>query len=189
MDSITIKFKDKEQLEYIAKFVNSIADIYKCSSVASINELAGRLAGMVVAANDMPDVDLSFQLSQGSSLCSKQYDCLYLMCKVLNDIGADEVNAGIDIYNTLKKYYTKSDVPRFLDMLKANGVPAEHCVGLFSSWCSCEGTAALAEKCLMIQAKYNLIITNVYEWVCANDPYPDTDWTEEVTKYKEVIND
>ena len=85
------------------------------------------------------------------------------------------------------KLKTKSDVPRFLAMLKENNVPAEYCVGLFSCWCSCEGTAAIAEKCMDIQAKYDMTMTAVWEWVCTNEPLPDTDWTEEVDRFKEEI--
>lgn len=87
-----------------------------------------------------------------------------------------------------KNHYTKSDVPRFLAMLKDNNVPAENCVGLFSSWCSCEGTAYLTEKCMIIQSLLNNDMTAVWKWVCSNDPYPDTDWAEEVDRYKEAIN-
>ena len=85
------------------------------------------------------------------------------------------------------KLKTKSDVPRFLAMLKENNVPAEYCVGLFSCWCSCEGTAAIAEKCMDIQAKYDIDMTAVWEWVCTNEPCPDTDWPEEVDRFKEEI--
>ena len=81
----------------------------------------------------------------------------------------------------------ESDVPRFLAMLKENNVPAEYCVGLFSSWCSCEGTAAIADKCMDIQTKYGIDMTTVWKWLNVNEPLPNTDWTEEVDRYKEVI--
>lgn len=85
------------------------------------------------------------------------------------------------------KLKTKSDVPRFLAMLKDYHVPAEYCVGLFSSWCSCEGTAITAEKCMTIQTKYGITMTAVWEWICTNDPCPDTDWPEEVDRFKKEI--
>ena len=83
----------------------------------------------------------------------------------------------------------ESDVPWFLTMLEENHIPAEYCVGLFSNWCSCEGTAAIAEKCMDIQTKYGIDMTTVWKRLSANEPLPNTDWTEEVDRFKEIIND
>ena len=100
----------------------------------------------------------------------------------------DSLNASAGVYKVLEKRYAESDVPRFLAMLKDNNVPAENCVGLFSSWCSCEGTAYLAEKCMMVQSLLNNDMTAVWKWTCSNDPSPYTDWTKEVDIYIEAIN-
>lgn len=81
----------------------------------------------------------------------------------------------------------ETDVPWFLTMLEENHIPAEYCVGLFSSWCSCEGTAAIAEKCMDIQTKYGIDMTTVWKRLSVNEPLPNTDWTEEVDRYKEAI--
>ena len=81
----------------------------------------------------------------------------------------------------------ETDVPWFLTMLEENHVPAEYCVGLFSCWCSCEGTAAIAEKCMDIQTKYGIDMTTVWKRLSVNEPLPNTDWTEEVDRYKEAI--
>ncbi len=81
----------------------------------------------------------------------------------------------------------ESDVPWFLTVLEENHIPAEYCVGLFSSWCSCEGTAVIAEKCMDIQAKYDIDMTTVWKRLSVNEPLPNTDWTEEVDRYKEAI--
>lgn len=81
----------------------------------------------------------------------------------------------------------KTDVPWFLTMLKENHVPAEYCVGLFSCWCSCEGAAAIAEKCMDIQTKYGIDMTTVWKRLSVNEPLQNTDWTEEVDRYKEAI--
>lgn len=81
----------------------------------------------------------------------------------------------------------ETDVPWFLTMLEENHIPAEYCVGLFSSWCSCEGTAAIAEKCMDIQTKYGIDMTTVWKLLSVNEPLPNTDWTEEVDRYKEAI--
>lgn len=82
----------------------------------------------------------------------------------------------------------ESDVPWFLTMLEENHIPAEYCVGLFSSWCSCEGTAAIADKCMDIQTKYGIDMTTVWKRLSVNEPLPNTDWTKEVDRYKEAIN-
>lgn len=89
--------------------------------------------------------------------------------------------------NLADDFKTESDVPWFLAVLKDFHIPAEYCVGLFSCWCSCEGTAAIAEKCMDIQAKYNIDMTTVWKVLSTNNPYPYTDWTEEVDRYKEAI--
>ena len=81
----------------------------------------------------------------------------------------------------------ESDVPWFLTLLEENHIPAEYCVGLFSCWCSCEGTAAIAEKCMDIQTKYGIDMTTVWKRLSVNEPLPNTDWTEEVDRYKEAI--
>lgn len=81
----------------------------------------------------------------------------------------------------------ETDVPWFLTMLEENHIPAEYCVGLFSSWCSCEGTAAIAEKCMDIQTTYGIDMTTVWKRLSVNEPLPNTDWTEEVDRYKEAI--
>ena len=101
------------------------------------------------------------------------------------------------VYNTCSSMYSceedipavkeESDVPWFLAVLEENHIPAEYCVGLFSNWCSCEGTAAIAEKCMDIQAKYNIDMTTVWKQLSVNEPLPNTDWTEEVDRYKEAI--
>lgn len=84
-------------------------------------------------------------------------------------------------------FKTESDVPWFLTVLKESCVPAEYCVGLFSSWCSCEGTAVIAEKCMDIQAEYGFDMTTVWKRLSTTEPSPNTDWTEEVDRYKEAI--
>ena len=81
----------------------------------------------------------------------------------------------------------ESDVPWFLTILEENHIPAEYCVGLFSSWCSCEGAAAIAGKCMDIQTKYGIDMTTVWKRLSVNEPLPNTDWTEEVDRYKEAI--
>lgn len=81
-----------------------------------------------------------------------------------------------------------SNVFRFLAVLKDYHIPAEYCIDLFSDWCSGEGNAVLAEKCMMIQSKHDVDMTGVWEWLCANNSCPNINWQDEVNKYKEVIN-
>lgn len=183
-------FEDAEQLQCISNFVNLVSDVYEHSGVSTISTLAGRLAGVCAAMKDNPDIELSLNLTEdpADNHDNDQLLCLYNMCHILNSIGADEVNAGIDMYNKLKKHYTKSDVPRFLEMLRDYHVPAEYCVELFGDWCSGEGLAGMAEICMDIQSHHNIIMTPVWEWICSNDASPDTDWHEELNKYKEAIN-
>lgn len=106
----------------------------------------------------------------------------------MNSVGATIHQICKHINNKTLFNSAKSDVPRFLAMLKDNNVPAEYCIDLFSDWCSGEGDAVLAEKCMMIQSKHNVDMTGVWEWLCSNEPSPDTDWTKEVDRYKEAIN-
>lgn len=182
---MVVTFEDEEQLEFISNFVNLVSGIYDHSAVSTISNLANKL-NCAYASKEL-SIDLTEDPTDNHD--NDQLYCLYSMCGVLDNIGADEVNAGIDMYDVLKKHYTKSDVPRFLEMLKEYHVPAEYCVDLFSDWCSNEGIAGMAEKCMDIQAKYNIIMTPVWEWICANEPLPDTDWRKEVNKYKEDMNE
>lgn len=181
---MVVTFEDKEQLEFISNFVNLVSGIYDHSAVSTISTLANKLH----CAYASKELSIDFPEDPTDNHDNDQLYCLYSMCGVLNSIGADEVNAGIDMYDVLKKHYTKSDVPRFLEMLKEYRVPADYCVELFGDWCSNEGLAGMAEICMDIQANHNIIMTPVWEWVCKNEPLPGTDWREEVSKYKEAIN-
>ena len=187
---MVITFEDLEQLEHVSNFVNLISGVYDHSAVSTISSLAGRLAGLRAAMKEKPDEEIRIELVEDPSdnYDNDQLYCLYNMCGILSSIGADDVNAGIDMYAKLKKHYTKSDVPKFLEMLRDYHVPAEYCVNLFSDWCSGEGIAGMAEKCMDIQANYNIIMTPVWEWICNNDASSDTDWREEVNKFKEAIH-
>ena len=178
MDSLTVKFDSYEQLRDIAGFVESIFNVYNKSSQDTIKSLNSKLES--IDSETMLSVDLS----------NDEISLLGHICVILSCIDADEVIAGCNISSKITRLIdTKSDVPRFLNMLDDYNVPVEYCVGLFSSWCSCEGRAVIAEKCMDIQTNYNIVMTAVWEWVCTNDPHPDTDWTEEVDIYKEAIND
>lgn len=176
MGDITLKFDSIEQLQAVAGFVESIFNVYNKSSLGAIKSLNNKLAS--IDSETMLNVDLS----------EDESECLDNMCSILNCISADDIIAGCDVSSKIARLViTKSDVPRFLAMLKENNVPAEYCVGLFSCWCSCEGTAALAEKCMNIQTKCGIDITAVWEWVCTHDPCQSTDWTKEVERFKKEI--
>ena len=181
---MVVTFDDKEQLEYVSNFVNMVSSIYDHSSVNTISTLATKLH----EAYSNKQLTLELAEDPTDNHDNDQLYCLYNMCGVLNSIGADEVNGCAEIYNKLKKHYVKSDVPRFLEMLRDYHVPAEYCIGLFRDWCSGEGTAILSEDCMGIQDKYNIIMTPVWNWVCNNDASSDTELHEEVNNYKEAIN-
>lgn len=176
---MVVTFDNDIQLAYVASVVKSMADVCSKSSTNTIGVLSDNLTRLL---NSEAKLDAIFNGD------SDQLVCLYNICHMLNNIGADEVNACSDMYLKLKKLCTKSDVPRFLEMLKQYNVPAEYCVGLFSCWCSYEGTACLAEKCMEIQSAYNIDMTAVWKWLSVNKASTDTDWPDEVDRYKEVIN-
>ena len=180
MGDITLKFDSKEQIEFVAGFVESTFDAYSNWSLNTIKSLNSKLES--IDSETMLSVDLS----------NDEIRLLYHICAILSDIDADEVIAGCNVSSKIARLIgiesdVESDVPRFLAMLKDYHIPVEHCVGLFSSWCSNEGTAYLAEKCMDIQAKYNIDMTAVWKWVYNNKCSMHTDWTEEVDRYKEAI--
>lgn len=183
-----ITFDDEEQLEHISSFVSIVSDVHDKLTSVCLSSIAVKLIKLKTALKDNPEVKLELNLTENSSLYYDQAYCLYEVCSMLSRVNANNVMAADDICNKLKAHCAESDVPRFLAMLKDNNVPAENCVGLFSSWCSCEGSADLAEKCMRVQSLLNNDMTAVWKWVCNNDPSPDTDWTEEVDRYKEAIN-
>lgn len=183
-----ITFDDEEQLEHISSFVSIVSDVHDKLTSTCLSSIADKLIKLKAALKYNPKVKLEIDLTENSSSYYDQVYCLYEVCNLLSRVNANNVMAASDMYSKLKASCAESDVPRFLAMLKDNNAPAENCVGLFSSWCSCEGTAALAEKCMMVQSLLNNDMTAVWKWVCNNDPSPDTDWSDEVNKYKEVIN-
>ena len=177
---MVIQFEDEQQLKQVTQVVKSIAGIYDHSAVECLSTLTNKLekcTGMIDLLEDHRDND-----------DYNEVICLFNIMKVIVDVGADEYNACGDIYTELKKRTSSSDVPRFLEMLRDYHVPAEYCTDLFKNWCSGEGTAVLAEDCLGIQTAHNIIMTPVWNWVCNNDASSETDWIEEVNKYKEAIN-
>ena len=183
-----ITFDDEEQLEHISSFVSIVSDVHDKLASTCLSSIADKLTKLKAALKDNPEVKLELDLTENSSSYYDQVYCLCKACSLLSRVNANNVMAADNIYSKLKMYCAESDVPRFLSMLKDNNVPAENCVGLFSSWCSCEGAADLAEKCMLVQSLLNIDMTAVWKWVCNNDPSPDTDWPDEVNKYKEAIN-
>lgn len=183
-----ITFDDAEQLEHISSLVSIVSDVYDKLTSTCLRSIADKLIKLKVALKNNPEVKLELNLTENISLYYDQGYCLYKVCSLLSRVNANSVMVADDICNKLKAHCAESDIPRFLAMLNDNNVPAENCVGLFSSWCSCEGTADLAEKCMMVQSLLNNDMTAVWKWVCNNKPSPDTDWTEEVDRYKEAIN-
>ncbi len=187
---MVVTFGDKEQLKVIISLVNMVSGIYEHSAVSTISGVANRLTNLYNAIKDGPDGEIKVELSEDHCDNDDHNEvlCLYNIVKMVNDSGADEVDAACDMYSVLKKHYAKSDVPWFLEMLKEYHIPAEYCIGLFRDWCSGEGTAILSEDCMGIQDKYNIIMTPVWNWVCNNAASSDTELHEEVNKYKEAIN-
>lgn len=183
-----ITFDDEEQLEHISSYVSLVSDVHDKVTFSCLSSITDKLIELKAALKDNPKVKLEIDLTENSSSYYDQVYCLYKICGLLSRVSDNNVMAASDIYSKLKAHCAKSDVPRFLNMLNSYNVPAENCVGLFSSWCSCEGTADLAEKCMMVQSLLNNDMTAVWKWVCTNEPSPDTDWIDAVNKYKEAIN-
>lgn len=183
-----ITFDDEEQLEHISSFVSIVSDVHDKLTSTCLSSIADKLIELKAALKDNPEVKLELDLKENSSSYYDQVYCLYKVCSLLSKVNTNNVMVADDICNKLKAHCAESDALRFLAMLKDNNVPAENCVGLFSSWCSCEGTAELSEKCMMVQSLLNNDMTAVWKWVCNNDPSPVPDWPDAVDKYKEAIN-
>ena len=177
-----ITFDDKEQLEHISSFVSIVSDVHDKLTSACLSSVAAKLIELKAALKDNPEVKLELDLSENSSSYYDQVYCLYKVCSLLSRVNVNNVMVADAICNKLKAHDAESDVSRFLDMLKDNNVPAENCVGLFSSWCSCEGTAELAEKCMMVQSLLNMEIPDVWKWEGNNDPSRDQAWPVEENK-------
>lgn len=174
---MVIDFDNKEQIENILLFIDLIRDANNDASQNTVSALITELT--LILADDTLEIDL---LHDEANYLDK-------ICTILSRINADIQIAGCDISSKIAKLInTESDVPRFLDMLKENNVPAEYCIDLFSDWCSGEDYAVLAEHCMKIQSAYNIDMTGVWKWLCANDSYPNINWPKEVDKYKEIIN-
>ena len=175
---MVIEFDNKEQIENIILFIDSIRDANNDVSQNTISTLITELT--LILADGVLEIDLLHD----------EVNYLDKICTILSRINADIQIAGCDISSKIAKLIdTESDVPRFLTILKENNVPAEYCVDLFKDWCSNEGTAVLAENCMKIQSVYNIDMTAIWKWLYNNKCSMNTDWQEAVARFKEVLND
>lgn len=181
MDSLKLKFDSNEQIQLVAGFVESIFDVYSNWSLNTIKSLNSKLES--VDSETMLSVDLS----------NDEISLLGNICVILSNIDADEVIAGCDVSSKIARAIgpgdTTSCASKFLAVLKDYHISAEYCINLFSDWCSGEGDTVLAKECMMIQSKHNVNMTGVWEWLQTATIPSDTDWREEVDRFKEAIND
>lgn len=174
MDSLKLKFDSTAQLQSITWFVESVFNMYNGTSLNVIKSLNDKLESMD------HETTLSVDLS------NDEVDCLGNICDILSCVSTDDVITGYNVLSKIARLISiKSDVPRFLAMLKENHIPAEHCVDLFGDWCSGVDLSVLAEHCMNIQYKYNVNMIAVWKWMYANSP--NTDWRENVARFKEAV--
>lgn len=167
---MVITFKDQDERKLIARFVELVAEVYEKSSVATIDAVSRAL--------QKPELNIGFQ--ETDDLDTNQFVCFKSMIKILDSIGAEEVNAANDIRNRYPGEFQVSDIPRFREMLNKNGIDPKYCDDLFVYWCSNEGLGAIAIACLDIQAnQHHVDMTDVYTWCEANEPTAGLDWRKE----------
>lgn len=180
MGSLTLKFDSVEQLQLVAGFVDSVFSMYNESSYDTMESLNNKLMSMD------HETALSVDLSKHEA------NCLNSMCAILSCIDVDSIIAGCNVSSKIARAIgpvnTTSCAFKFLAMLKNYHIPAEYCVELFSNWCSGEGFSVLAENCMDIQYKYNVDMIQVWRWLQTATIPSDTNWREEVTRFKEAIN-
>lgn len=176
---MVVTFDNDNQLAYVTSVVKSMADVCSKSSTNTIGVLSDSLTRLLNS-----DVELTAIFNDDSD----QLVCLYNICRMLNNIGADEVNACSDMYLKLKKLCTKQEVQMFVGMLNKYNIHAEYCIELFINWCSGEGIAVMANECMRIQALHKVDMTPVWEWLCNNESLHYKNWEEEVKEYKEFID-
>ena len=166
---MVITFKDQYERKLIACFAEFIASVYEKSSVETIQAVSKVL--------QKPELTIGFQ--ETDDLDSNQFVCFRNIVRILDSIGAEEVNAANDIRNRYPGEFQVSDVPRFLEMLNKNGIDPKYCDDIFVYWCSGEGLASVAIACLDIQVKHHVDMTDVYTWCETNEPNPELDWRKE----------
>ena len=181
---VVVTFDDKEQLEAISNLANWIEKIYGHSAVATISETASILR----ASKEQGNLDVELSDNHEDNDDYNEVKCLFYICKLANNIGADEVNAGIDMYQKLKPICVKSDVPRFLHMLKEFNVDPHWCRRLFSDWCSTESLGQIALDCMEIQVKQEINMTHVYHWCSEEEPNADTNYKQELEVFDKEVN-
>ena len=91
MDSLTLKFDSYEQIQYIARFVESIFNVYNKSSLDTIKSLNSKLES--VDSETMLNIDLS----------NDEISLLGHICDTLSCIDADEFIAGCDISSKIAR--------------------------------------------------------------------------------------
>lgn len=180
MGDITLKFDSNEQIQFVAGFAESIFDAYNNWSLNTIKSLNNKLESLDSEA--MLSVDLS----------NDEIRLLYHICAILSNIDADEVIAGCNVSSKIARAIysvdTTSCASKFLAVLKDYHIPAKYCVELFSNWCSGEDFSVLAENCMDIQYKYGFNMIQVWRWLQTATIPSDTNWREEVDRFKEAIN-
>lgn len=181
---MVVTFYDKEQLEAISNLADWIEKVYEHSSVATISETASILR----ASKEQGNLDVELSDNHEDNDDYNEVKCLFYICKLANNIGADEVNAGIEVYQKLKSICAKSDVLRFLHMLKEFNVDPHWCRPLFSDWCSAEGLGQIAIDCMDIQLKHNINMSYVYQWCSDEEPNPETNYKQELEVFDKEVN-
>lgn len=173
------KFANAIDQKMVSEFVDMIDKIYEQSAVETISRLSHKLKacdGTVELNEDHTDNDDYNELK-----------CLYNIVKILNDVSAEHVNAADDVYIVLKDYWSPSDVPRFLSMLKENSIDPGWCDYMFEHWASGEGLGQLAIDCMEIQSKHNVLMHGAYHWMETNEPTPGIKWDKDAAKYRKEV--
>ena len=97
MGDITLKFDSKEQIEFVARFAESIFDTYSNWPLNTIESLNNKLES--IDSETMLSVDLS----------NSEISLLYYICAILSDIDADEVIAGCDVSSKIVRAVSPVD--------------------------------------------------------------------------------
>ena len=108
MDNLKLKFDNREQLQLVADFVDSVFSMYNKSSYDTMESLNNKLMSM------------DHETALSIDLTKHEANCLNSMCAILSCIGTDSVIAGCNVSSRIARLInttSREEIDRFKEAI------------------------------------------------------------------------
>lgn len=170
--TVTIKIEDEEERKQLTEMAESFGTL--------LNTFMTYTGLIAVLRRNEP------QFILGDS----EYQLLDKICLIYNSCSADYVNIGYEVHKSITKQIVPSDVPKFIDLLRANHLYQyiDIAEDLFRYWCS-QDPAYMNSEILDLMEKTGTCLDwlHVWHWLNNNQSNNDTEVHAEMTQYDEAI--